>query len=557
MRSRLKSTLEITLAVAWLAVSACVREDTGQTGSPGPVECANEAEANVCAEGAEALAAALRVPAESVRRFVGASCERVSVQSDLGSASGPACVCRVDAVGAITVGPSGAGCFAYGRAGECLFADEEFAGCSLAHESAECRSTCDELERRFVEDAARVHDAVVLLGECRETRCRSVIRVDDKCYVDGSFIGGSSFGRPYDCALGVEAILAAYDAERASPAQPDAGELPWTPPSRYLPETLGFVEVGVANETHGAYERAEVAFASAQFFEVEATADGGGGEVLDRLEGLDDCTVSRMSGGSAPGGAAPRFFHVEGAALHDGDVTLPIVPTSANNEYFSSYAADLSGRAPRFGESYEVTVRDARFGEPLVASIVLPEALTVSSLRGVQRIEKADFPLRWTGQGQEPLWIYLSITDKLSDFPSSYRIDCLVRDDGEYTVPGEVLEGAPSGFLSAAFTRSQRAVQGRAGAKLLTLGTVRSTHHLLLGEACQRDEVVAACQRYAAHEASVYASCGTAAPAPLEVLCPDYLASACGGCSEYYDCHIEQLHCSDGGPTSAAVCACR
>lgn len=551
------------LANVWLlAACACTaeglpaREDSGQTGSPGGVECHPEeaSDRRRCLDGAEQLATSLRSPATHARTFVDASCGMLSLQAGSTSASGLACMCKVEGGGHLALGPRGAGCYAWGRAGDCLWSDTEPVACTPAEHSAECRSACDELARRFAEDAARTHQVDVLLGDCREKRCRNVLRVDGRCYVDASFGAGATFAAPYDCALGAEAILAEHDA-RVSPLPEPASELPWSPPSAYVKGTRGIVEIGLSRELHGASETGNAFYASAQFFDLEGEG-GARGEVVDPLTGIDDCTVTRTPS-TGLGGTSPRFFSVDAVSVEDGGALVPVAPTPAHHEHFSSYGADLAPRPPRHGEPYLVRVSGSKLGPPLSLSITLPPALEVDSLAGVQRVAKGDLPLRWSGAGSEPLWLQLRIQERLANAGSSYVIDCLLQDDGAHVIPAAVLERAPSGFITAAFTRAERSIQGAGGSQLLAIGKVTTVHHLLLGEACDGSAAAAACSRFAAYQQQIFERCGTARPAPNEATCPDYLGSACGACEAYFDCQIAALTCGATGPTFAGThCAC-
>lgn len=526
--------------------------ETGQTGSPGGLECvsADALESRVCRDGIEQAAAALRAPASFVRTFTRASCEPLSVQSDRGSASGSSCVCYGEDNGSISVGPRGVGCFALGRAGECLYDDHEFAGCTLGAESAQCEQVCGELGARFARDAARVHETEVLYASCDQNRCRGVLRVDQRCVVYGAI----DSGRSYDCALGAAAILAAHDQDVTPPRPPPAQPGVFTQPSVYREGTLGFVELGVSSYAHGARELERGFGGFAQFFELE----GGGtavSEVVDPLSGLDDCGVSRMPGGAIVGGPSPRFFRVTSAELRDGDTHVPFLLTDASNQWFASYGLDLQQHEPRYGEPYSVRVEGEKLGA-VELSITLPESLTITSLTGVERVERGALPLAWTGRNDAPLWLSLSIDEKLADVRYPYRIDCLLRDDGAFTIPAEVLAQAPSGFVTATFSRERAELGGPEGARLLARGKVAATHQFVLGEACPRADVLAACERHAAYVRELAARCGAPPPAESTTFCPAYLAEACGGCSAYYDCASARLECGDGSLVWHSGCAC-
>jgi hypothetical protein len=187
--------------------------------------------------------------------------------------------------------------------------------------------------------------------------------------------------------------------------------------------------------------------------------------------------------------------------------------------------------------------------------VQLPEALSISSLADTEHLAKGPLALRWTGRGEAPLQLLMWVEPKLRDTQFPYRIECLLRDDGAHVLPEQVLAGAPDGFVTAIFTREVRKVESSGDQRFLSLGKLTTTHRYALGERCERPEVLAACERFADHQAAAYAACGIEPP-PRESTCPAYLASACGGCVEYFACRERSLHCQDGGLVSSIACSC-
>jgi hypothetical protein len=85
---------------------------------------------------------------------------------------------------------------------------------------------------------------------------------------------------------------------------------------------------------------------------------------------------------------------------------------------------------------------------------------------------------------------------------------------------------------------------------------VQATHRFALGPLCEKPEVVEACLENADATAREYAACNVPPP-PLEEQCPDFLATACNGCPEYFACVAQQTRCTDGGLQVDSVgCAC-
>jgi hypothetical protein len=99
------------------------------------------------------------------------------------------------------IGPTGAGCFVRGRAGDCLWDDSEFESCTAGEPV--CAAICDELNRRYAADAANLFDVELRYSACEEGACHHVLRIDAACYADYSFENG----RGYDCTLSDAEIL--------------------------------------------------------------------------------------------------------------------------------------------------------------------------------------------------------------------------------------------------------------------------------------------------------------------------------------------------------------
>lgn len=514
-------------------------ERNGQTGSPGGVECYEAAE---CRAWVDALVDALRSPAQSSRTFVTSECTQVTFAET--GVSGPTCACNTGG-GDVLVGPQGAGCAAIGRGGDCLYDAEEFPGCTLG-EAGACQEVCDELEQRFAADAARTFDARVVHAACANTGCETVIEVEGRCFPQNAL----SLGRGYDCALGARAILDAYAKDTAPPEEPP--EVSFGLPSPYRKGTQGFVTLGVARDAWGAYADAVQFYASAQFFTVERESRVLG-EEIDPLEGVDDCGVLRSRNSTGPD---IQFFPVDEAELVRGDMRVPVVPTIAHNEYFSSYAADLTGEVPAYGATYSFRAAGGGLKGEIEVPVRLPEALEITSLAGVSRVDKGALALSWTGTGTEPLHLLLWVEAKLSDSPTFYEIQCLLEDDGAFEIPASVLEAAPEGIVTAMFTRALRSVEKSGAQALLTVGEVRATHHFALGAEVQNQAARDACLAYYAHEQAERSACQAVQPLPEQAVCPDYLSQTQAACVEYFECNRKNLACTPDGLVSRVGCSC-
>lgn len=518
----------------------------GQTGSIGSSadECK---QAKDCVARAEDELSALKKPVASPQTFSAAECIQLGVMAGAQSASGPACECSNADGGSLSVGPAGLGCFAYGRGGDCLWDDSEWSGCEVGKKDA-CKDVCAEFEKRIADDAARTFDTRVVYTACdAATMCHDVVEIDGRCYADRSYQNG----RDYDCALGGEEIL----ARNAEDSHPQMTEIP-PRPTRYVAGTDGFIELISSTRFVGSNKLFTDFGADAQFF---TTIGGQGvdyGEVLDPLEGVDDCGVTRSSG---IGTTAPlSFIDIGQLALDDQDDRHRFELSSASHDDFYQYILDLSAAhvEPRYGENYGVSGGGGTFGEAIAFDMRLPEALTIEQLDTAERVERGALKLTWTGHGDAPLHVSFTVDKTLADFSSEpYTIDCLLEDDGEFEVPSNVLEQAPEGFMIAGFTREQSSLVQAGSKTVLTVASVTVAHHLALGKACDRSDVLDACRRAAKTLFAEYEKCGVEAPT-LQEMCPAYLAEACGGCTEYFDCIEKQRVCGPDGLTYNATCSC-
>ncbi len=497
-------------------------------------ECAEAAD---CVEQAENALASLSMPRQDSLAFVSAACTHTTVMDEFfGSVSGPSCHCSIDESASLRIGPVGAGCFVVGRGGHCLWDDQEFSGCTRG-EAETCTTVCEELERRLADDAARTFETRVMHATCEQSVCHAVVEIDGSCYADGSY----RVGQDYDCSMGGEAIL---DRHLQPVEGPELVVIPTTG-SLYMEGTNGHFRISVNSEYYGQKHLGTGFSASAQFYEVEGDLEIFG-EILDPLEGIDDCGVARQSNQAVF--PQVEHFDVEEAALFDDGRVVALAPSLSTTDRFFPYSVNLSeqGIEPRFGGSYGVLVSGGAFESPMVVrDIQLPQTLSIPSLEGVSRIERAELRLTWTGRGESPLTVSLSILPTLADSGlDPYRINCSVADDGEFVVPAEVLEAAPEGFVTASFHRQNSFVAESAQNALLVIASVNVKHRLALGERCDGSDVVEACLRHAEYLREMHQQCSWAEAAPIEVLCPDYLAESCQGCPEYFDCVVENTECA-------------
>jgi len=179
----------------------------------------------------------------------------------------------------------------------------------------------------------------------------------------------------------------------------------------------------------------------------------------------------------------------------------------------------------------------------------------VNELQQAAQFEQKDLRLTWSGTGAQPLYLSMLVSKSPSDLNDAYRIDCLIKDDGEFVIPASVLAAAPSGFVNATFTREDRHIEQSGAHSLLLLGQVEVNHEFALGPLCARPDSLSACEASAQVVQAAYQKCALSPPSLAE-LCPDYVATSCQLCPEYFDCVARSTTCSDAGFSLPTGCSC-
>ena len=178
------------------------RDAGGRSESNSPQDTATaECDAAKCERKGDELAQSLMTSSNDVTTVMGGDCTRVDI---VGVVAGLACTC-LTSNGWIYLGPDGAGCFARGRAGDCLWDDSDVKACTRGDPT--CPAACRELGTRFAADAAKSFDVAVRSSACREGSCRHVLRVENACYTERSIRSG----RRFDCDLSDSEILDSED----------------------------------------------------------------------------------------------------------------------------------------------------------------------------------------------------------------------------------------------------------------------------------------------------------------------------------------------------------
>jgi hypothetical protein len=100
-------------------------------------------------------------------------------------------------------------------------------------------------------------------------------------------------------------------------------------------------------------------YATAQFIDFGKTYTHQG-DIIDPLEGVDDCGIFKNSGGGVRG--KDSYHDVADVQLLDGEVSRPLVEIGNGIGGLHSYFLDLGAESvePRYGERYGRTFASAR-----------------------------------------------------------------------------------------------------------------------------------------------------------------------------------------------------
>jgi hypothetical protein len=439
-------------------------DPNGQTGSMGSIECTSDQN---CADQAEGWLAPLRAPSPAPAALTAGACAPITVVTDRASFSGNACDCAIaGSDGHLRIGPAGAGCFATGRAHGCLWDDSEWDACDPTDPGA-CVAVCAELQARRTADAARSFDANLLAADCGSS-CRAAVEIDGRCFA------GPDWSRTYDCALGPDAIL---DQAKVEPPKPASVVIP-VEIMPYVAGSDGFVQLTVKQRFAGGKAVDSPYFAaSAQFYAPIANSTPMRGEVIEPLDGMDDCGVFRQV--SLGTHSSLEWRRAGAATVRDGSGSIEL-PEFRSGELFS-YGGAISP-TPRYGERYGIRVEGGQFGTAFDSdALALPQALSIPALEHASQIERDALALTWTGSGEAPLRVRIFVEPDPSNTLGNVEIICLLADDGEFTIPAEVLQAAPAGMARALATRSSRALQSGGGHQLMIEPAIENTYEFTLG----------------------------------------------------------------------------
>ncbi|MBN1654343.1 MAG: hypothetical protein JXA30_11290 [Deltaproteobacteria bacterium] len=508
-----------------------------QPAESGPAECTVDLD---CEEADRVLLSELSQPAAPPGSILGSHCGYVGIvdRGDGLGVAGPTCECEIEGLGTRILGPVGVGCYETGRGGDCLFDDADFEGCDQ-DDANSCQASCALLHERLTADAERMFAGEIVTATCDNGSCRRIVRIEDQCFPSGSY----RYGQGYDCALGVDGVFAAHEAASRSPEE----TLDFFDTSRYPLGTDGMVKLEFVRSP----EKVDGAWfgASAQFYATVNEPIGYYGEIVDPLDGLDDCSITRRS--SLQTTSFPIFLRVDSLVLIDGDREFPLREGTSASPWdgYVAYSANLTELkvTPRFGGAYGLRGEGGSFGTRFeIEEIRFPEAL-LSSLDDAIRFDPQALTLRWQGSSTEPLSVLFSLRDQLSHGDIVVEIECELEDDGEHTFDPAVFEPIEANFASVYLTRRARQQYSVGDKTLAVRAQVSSEYDVAWGPSCDGSDAVSACQAAADRILAIYAECGRDYVPTREELCPPLLQEACGTCTEYFECLAEQYACGPGG----------
>lgn len=158
-----------------------------QSAPIGMAECTEDAD---CEGGLDSWLVSMAGPRTPRDRPIGeVACIMLTVVgAGADNGAGPACQCRFEAGGSLSVGPRGVPCLARSRTGNCIWEGSEFPGCEIGTRS-NCSDFCDQLLERHREDDLRVFETEALGAVCEGFSCKSLARVDDQCFFTWRNVG--------------------------------------------------------------------------------------------------------------------------------------------------------------------------------------------------------------------------------------------------------------------------------------------------------------------------------------------------------------------------------
>ncbi|MCK6526865.1 hypothetical protein L6R50_04670 [Myxococcota bacterium] len=222
--------------------------------------------------------------------------------------------------------------------------------------------------------------------------------------------------------------------------------------------------------------------ASAAFYDEVDPGDASGPDEIDPLEGEDDCGLwEQAAGGTA---AELEYLSVGALTVRSGSQEVEIAPQTAAGTIY--YTADLRalGYTPRFGEAYAfVAEGDDVPGFSVDPGPILPDAPQVSSpdMGYLQPLPRDGARFQWVGGGGGVTAIHVSASNPAGNM--TWTITCTVADDGDFTVPEELMMELPAGQAAAVtMVRADNQFVDLGGSYWIVVGASSATYAQLMLE---------------------------------------------------------------------------
>jgi hypothetical protein len=184
-------------------------------------------------------------------------------------------------------------------------------------------------------------------------------------------------------------------------------------------------------------------------------------EVIVPADGIDSCELAYFDGiGTWAEGTLEWLTAGTVTLISGGDeVALEEITGGLVVNYF----ADLGelGIEPRYGEAVALSVSgDEAAGFELDPLVVLPALLEITAPELDATLPRAALEIAWTGGAAGgAARIRLKAVDAGAGSAAKYEIGCDVADDGEFEIPGEIMEALPAGWaVELVVSRRLRAV---------------------------------------------------------------------------------------------------
>lgn len=232
-----------------------------------------------------------------------------------------------------------------------------------------------------------------------------------------------------------------------------------------------------------------------QFFEVTTPYSGWvAGEVLDPLEGIDDCEVIRLDQTGTITGFRGEVDYLKspyvelGAGRWSSELVDYNGSPSNRVSTYSLWTTQDDGPAPGATLSLTVDAGDTAPELDLEDVLTLPDPieLTAPRLSWEATLPRRDTSFQWNaGDPADTVELSLFMRSEFNgqQYPM-YEVTCEVSDDGEFTVPDSILGLADEGWSARVEARRRHmewvgTIQGRS---YRTIGQSRHTGaNLLLG----------------------------------------------------------------------------